>query len=249
MCNHWIARATNPFAQWTANLGNPTDAAALERALELARQILAAGERYSVYRIQEAVQVSNGIDFQMTPNYTYADYLERTLAETGRLPLFDFSAGVAQTADGRILTPGRMCYYDAECCKVESEVYDVGVLLRGLRPGRDWGQRFMKSVAPVTILSRTVNLSAPGRPIRVTINLFTDVWFPRVMGFLEDAFANDMYDNRELFNCHTPRLNRFLLSVREAVGALGGEWRLSEPEDPTDTYTSMVTDHGIILGP
>ena len=81
----------------------------------------------------------------------------------------------------------------------------------------------------------------------VTIELATDVWFPRTVGLLEEdapwAPAPPSYDNSDLAACHTPRLNAFLAAVREAAD----EWELLEPEEIGVRYADMVDEAGIRL--
>jgi hypothetical protein len=56
------------------------------------------------------------------------------------------------------------------------------------------------------------------------IRLYTDLWFPRVVGWM-DADA-PYYDNSELAALNTPRLNRFLQRTKELILSLGGTWEL-----------------------
>jgi hypothetical protein len=81
--------------------------------------------------------------------------------------------------------------------------------------------------------------------LQVALN--SDIWFPRVPGLLEkkswitkNYLNHSLYcpiveyrkgfDNQPLANKHTPRLNRFITSVAQAVAKMGGEWLSQEYE-------------------
>jgi hypothetical protein len=59
---------------------------------------------------------------------------------------------------------------------------------------------------------------------RYTIYLYSDIWFPRVVGWIDPE--KPYYDNSKLAELHTPRLNRFLQRTKELILSLGGEWEL-----------------------
>jgi hypothetical protein len=68
-----------------------------------------------------------------------------------------------------------------------------------------------------------------------TISLHSDIWFPRVVGWLDSE--EPFYDNSELAALNTPRLNRFLQRTKELILSLGGEWELvGEKPVPVDKY-------------
>ena len=256
MINYWITRADSSFAEWEAIFPPPANMSDIQRCLRCVQGILEAGEREAVYRV---VETRRPLDFRAAPNWKYAQYLEKTLAETGTLPLFDMGLGVAENYDGVLRTPARLCYYDLTGKVTEQEVENVGLLLETLRPDdADWGSIFMEGVAPVTLLSRSVSLRERSKPsqrtgaVQIKISLRTDIWFPQVLGLLEGdqplkPQPPKWYDNRELASCHTPRLNRFLSAVRQLVLELGGEWRLNPPEGMAKHYMVMVREDGIGL--
>jgi hypothetical protein len=67
------------------------------------------------------------------------------------------------------------------------------------------------------------------------ISLHSDIWFPRVVGWLDSE--EPFYDNSELAELNTPRLNRFLQRTKELILSLGGEWELvGEKPVPVDEY-------------
>jgi hypothetical protein len=92
----------------------------------------------------------------------------------------------------------------------------------------------------------------------VTIMLTSDIWFPIVKGSLEKkvgiwhtfgadeaGYCEGGFDNRELANRHTPRLNRFLSAIAAKVIEMGGEWSIGEYIDPK--YKEQMTLTGIKL--
>jgi hypothetical protein len=92
----------------------------------------------------------------------------------------------------------------------------------------------------------------------LTIMLTSDIWFPIVKGSLEKkvgiwhmlgadeaAYYEGAFDNRELANRHTPRLNRFLSAIAAKVTEMGGEWSIGEHVDPK--YKEQMTLTGIKL--
>ena len=120
----------------------------------------------------------------------------------------------------------------------------------------------MRRVCPVVLNApKMIVRPPPGkqaylRPVRVSIQLETDIWFPRVLGFLDREEESDprrgpddMYDNSALAARHTPRLNRFIASVREAALDLGAQWELEEFDEPGlhIHYIPMCHETGIAL--
>jgi hypothetical protein len=98
----------------------------------------------------------------------------------------------------------------------------------------------------------------------LAIKLTSDIWLPLVEGSLErkvvfgtefnrgvDTGADEKaryqggFDNRELANRHTPRLNRFLSAIAAKVIEMGGEWLIGEHVDPK--YKEQMTLTGIKL--
>lgn len=86
------------------------------------------------------------------------------------------------------------------------------------------------------------------------IQLYTDIWLPQVVGGLEHTRNPGKYkhnevhlfDNRELANRHTPRLNSFLQSVKQLIEQRGGTWHYEDYDSP-DEYKPMYSNDGIIL--
>lgn len=132
------------------------------------------------------------------------------------------------------VTPGTICWHEAGQRR-EGEVVYVGDLLERLRPDVQGDEReYIAYVPPVN-----VSVYRTG----VVITLMTDVWFPRVVGFLEEEWPDTMLNNSELAACHTPRLNAFLHAVRDAAD----EFITDSADDFGARYADMVSDDGIWL--
>ncbi len=81
------------------------------------------------------------------------------------------------------------------------------------------------------------------------IRLCSDIWFPRVVGWLDSE--EPFYDNSELAALNAPRLNRFLQCTKELILSLGGEWELVGGKpisvDENDAYCPYgINPHNII---
>lgn len=166
--------------------------------------------------------------------------------------MFPLSRGVIYTEAGTVRTPGRICYYDAQGNLAEGRVYDAGKLIRELRGEPE--HTFTQAVAPITVIGTFVSIEnskshSPRLPEAVVfINLATDLWFPKVVGYLEQGLGKqkEMYDNSELAACHTPRFNHFLQTVRQITLSMGGKW-YTEISGEHSRYVHMITDTGIKL--
>jgi hypothetical protein len=161
-----------------------------------------------------------------------------------------------------IVADTRICYYDINGDIVERHQDKLGETLRQLHDGNDI--RIFKEFANANEniiciddewLMHRIGLS--NYEPYFEIELPTDIWFPQVSGELErkswargnphfmDIFYRGGFDNRELANLHTPRLNRFLVAIAEKVVEMGGEWTMNE--DTLDMYCKMMTSTGIRL--
>jgi hypothetical protein len=203
---------------------------------------------------------------------SYGKYVEQILTETDKLIFFDqLSAMPGLLPEYRIIAPARLSYYDLDGELVDKEVEDVGELLRQVRPLEydlpdDWQEMTEEQLfyAKKSINSHKLQGSAiffggqfvskdssSNHCTYLRIYLHTDIWFPEVGGFLEDQDGlyehRIFYDNRELALRHTPRLNRFLASVRDLTLEFGGTWSVDRDPESEDRYDLMHDENGINL--
>ncbi|MDQ1728833.1 MAG: hypothetical protein QOD33_958 [Pyrinomonadaceae bacterium] len=248
MRNLWVTR-DDPIAGWVADL-TPLQPEP-QVLLDWLQKVLAEGERCEVFKVRAAPLA----DYVWAKDGPLASYLRQSFADTGVVDLFHFSTSQLKVmGDSQFQALARMAYFDAEGRLAEADVADLGLLLRSVRPADfevNWG--LFHRCFPLLITGPKVALGnlqpaiAADKPeaIRVRFRIFSDIWFPWVLGFLEDSFdVNRMYDNRLLSERHTPRLNRFLSFVSDLTKALGGTWQLDQEESNT-VSAFMLADEGI----
>lgn len=254
--NHWVCNKDS-LVGWRIVFPEFRDPADLDPLLQFARRLLEAAERENVFRLLETRKPS---PFYADSGEDYADYLARVGQETGKVPFFTLGTGVATTDYGRLRMPAQVCYVDHSGEIVSREVENLGLLLQQLRPADVAEHRhlYMSQVPPLTINANPIRLTGPeftGRQrSELWIALYSDIWLPWVIGFMDEPWSpetrikpNDhMYDNRMLADCHTPRLNNFLVAVRELALEIGCTWEL-DPNQTISPYQFMVSEQGIRL--
>lgn len=244
--NFWTTTFGN-VGFWTGYMENLPEAR-LEFLLSLAKQILLLGEQYGVLHIEK---------FNNVIMKSHDDYLEHTakIAENdGYFPWFTFQRPI----DDEKSYVTRICYYSKDGTLREDSVDNMGALLADLRPNdvNTYSiHRYMRAVRPITIEGQLVPCKNEGIKkfvdweFHFNIYLETDIWYPYVLGYLEtDRMPRQLYDNRELALCHTPRLNSFLVAVRRIILDLGGGWFFDkEGSSARDPYYERLTEVGISL--
>ena len=238
--NHWITFVNDIVVRWGAFL--PAPRGDVDGLIQFCVNVVEVGARYDVYR---AVRIPAAQSY-VASLQSFEDYLRTQATERGRVPLFpgDHRPGP------ELWTPARIAFYRDEEI-VEAEVGDVGALLRELRPDKiGTAGMFMRSASPVSVMGSSVDVN-DDQEVRIQVRLDTDIWFPRVMGMLEDIpedeLKPDFYDNRELAKRHTPRLNAFLNELRRSAVALGGRWEVLEVDGIGVNYADQWDETGIHL--
>lgn len=146
-------------------------------------------------------------------------------------------------------------YYDRNNILASDYVDDLGLLLSRLRPdsGNQYNLRHGQFDAepPIKFGSSYYRDSNTRIPYTFTIRLRSDVWYPYVYGYLGKKHgtinSSALFDNRELANRHTPRLNRFLAKLRERAMEQGYTWILVDYELVYKHYRPYITETGINL--
>jgi hypothetical protein len=248
MGNMWVS-GKNPIAVWVADLSQPSVDVSL--LLQWMTCCLEAGEKCEVLKVLEAPL----LNYRKNRDGALMTVIENHYLTTGQLDLFWFTdSGVRELNGGRYRGAAKMAYYDTEGQVRESDVDDLGQLLRDLgTPEEPDGFLFMKRYPPLDPLGVRINYRHPkqsegvfrwGHP-RVTFSIYSDIWLPWVNGMLSGNYdVNKRFDNRELARVHTPRLNAFLGTVRDKTIELGGSWLLDE-DDTLSNVKYMVCADGI----
>lgn len=277
--NYWVIQDKYEFASWGVKFPLDTMNAPWEM-LPFLQKVLEAAEREEVFRLVKAPWQKGDLDLYQDLEYlarpegpTYAQYIEQILVKTGKLIFFrQLSSITGLLPEYRIIAPARLSYYDINGELRDEEVKDVGELLRQVRPTQDDLPDYWPELSEQEILEEKKSIDksykSEGSAIffggnivpkdserdygsYLYINLYTDIWFPKVGGFLEDqpVLYEDrvFYDNSELALRHTPRLNRFLASVRDLTLEIGGTWHVDKDKESTEAYDKQYNEDGIIL--
>lgn len=252
--NYW-ATYKHWLILWEGELPPPSKLG-MERVFEFTRRVLGVAEREQVMHVIES---PTPWSFKLTGSETWFDYVRERFEQKGHVILFPGGGGPTHQTGSRLRIPARLAYFKGADI-VEEEVEDPGLLLRSLQAQESYIGRY--STTPIVLrgYSRSGEDRAPGKPpsdkVWISLSLYTDIWFPRVIGLNaeEDIFdgvhparsRDQLMDNSALAARHTPRLNRFIQHLREAVLDLGGTWSFDRKE--TDyRYLPMIHDGGIIL--
>ena len=218
MTTSWIAREDEPFATWAARTSDLHG---------FAETVIAAGEACDVFRLVTVAE--DGSDPQ--------PFEDRAFLQARPSP---FELPYDDTPDGRWLaTPARLAWWENGELH-QGDVPWVGALLERLHPGVDaaFAKRWMSWTAPLEVW---------GTRDFVHITLRTDAWFPRTLTLdtveASIGLPRPAHDNLALARIHTPRLNRFLATLRQAAD----EWELLNPEGIGKLYDEMTDVSGILL--
>ncbi len=251
MFNYWVSQK-EPMVTWVADLsGIYHDAKILQKWLY---EVLQAGEEFQVYSVHEAAS----IQYSRNENGSLIDLIGQQFDFSKTLDLFYFANhNTLNHEQSHYSVFAQIAYYDLKGKLTESEVKDIGSLLCLLRPldastayglMYGWPAVYISNGLKINFqnLDYSTWSSKPGK-IQIKFALMTDIWFPWVLGFLEDTFdLKGRYDNRELAFQHTPRLNAFLSKICESTLQAGGIWRL-DPESSRSNLGFMLNQKGINL--
>jgi hypothetical protein len=237
----------DPIARWEVDL-----TPALQHPDKLQNwliNVLSAGKTYRVFTIKSAPL----LDLQPNSDQSVESKLLQKWNDEHQLDLFHFTAGGVLMTDGyRLGIETEIAYYADEQDLVEAAVDNIGYLRSELNRAIGESESGPK-MWPLMINGPLLDLNdpeksiwnGPANSIRVTLDLYSDIWFPVVR--IEDEETGDYNEqNNELSASHTPRLNNFLKEVKSHTTKIGGTMRVDEdwvhPE-----YEGFVTSEGIIL--
>jgi len=257
--NYW-ATYRDSIVSWYGELP-PPGKLGVERVFEFARHILESAEREQVLRIifVPAQSAPRGEDVP-----TWLELIRTKFEQEGRLRLFP-GWGSEEWPGGRLRELARLAYFKGDRI-VEEDVDDVGDLEKSVITARGGDPEGLRFTRPIVLRGGSHNEPdqplSPGRPptreISISLNLNTDIWFPRVIGLrmgdlsgradeCHPARGRDrLMDNSALAARHTPRLNRFIETLRDAILELGGTWKLDQ-SGAQDEYLPVLHNGGIVL--
>jgi hypothetical protein len=159
-------------------------------------------------------------------------------------------------------------YYDSSGLIRYDYVHQLGRICQQLHENRGFDDSVFRYYAPADGYS--IEFSDPcGSEIYLGVRLPSDIWFPWVKGCLEEKtwatigkssrlnyvcrkekhgliYCKKEFDNRELANINTPRLNRFIAAIAKKTTEMGGKWSVCEEEGSLN-HNRMMTPMGIIL--
>jgi len=258
--NYW-ATYRDSIAFWGGKLP-PPGKLGVERVFEFARHILDTAEREQIMRlifVPDSPAATKG-------GSTWLEIIRARFEREGRLKLFPSHGPPHDWLGGRLRKPARLAYYKGDQI-VEEDVDDVGHLEKSVVTARGGDPYGIRSTLPIVLAGSAHNEPdqplSPGRPptreISIYLSLYTDIWFPRVVGLdVGDDAGRDpeirhpargrdgLMDNSALAARHTPRLNRFIETLRDAILELGGTWELDR-SGAQDAYLPVLHNGGILL--
>jgi hypothetical protein len=250
--NYWT---TYPEVLVSWSVAFPPQTDHIAQLLDFAENALQGGAKWEVFIVDEPWLAA----YEPIPAKAYRTYLMTKLAQLGELPLFYRVNDPSRSDNGKLSPSARVAFFDQNGAIQEKLVKDLGILLRDLRPEVKRSLHHYAAFAPPVSISglTRVRVSPSSEeqylewPIDISIGLYSDIWFPRVAGFLDNPTSpisiSNLFDNAELARRHTPRLNRFLQDVRTFAEALGASWSFEEPSGERDIYRTMCDVNGIIL--
>jgi hypothetical protein len=253
MRNLWI-QIDDPFVTWiadfTAIARKPT------QILRFVQAAMTSGVRHRVFDVAEAPLIG----YVRDRDGALDDVIGRLFTQDQVLDLFGFTGAAMLPGLPRSSTvETTLCHYDRNDQLVERIVTDLGAVLSHLEPVPDCiYHKYMAHYPAVRITGRQyrdiregkrVDRSAHPLPIEVRICIHSDIWFPWVDGTAHPAWVwhdQRMFDNRELANRHTPRLNAFLREVAEAARQIGGQFSIRADETRGQAI-NWADDEGVLL--
>lgn len=136
---------------------------------------------------------------------------------------------------------------------VEADIQDIGALLKQLRPDdKEEHRHYMWHQLPLAVngyrvVPDTIDVGNKwGVSPTLTIKTYSDIWFPFLADPIVWSRVDELFDNRELANCHTPRLNQFLGETYQLAKKYGADWEI-DTAYIHDKYKPMITETSIRL--
>jgi hypothetical protein len=240
MRNYWVQRESWQYA-WDCTVDPRQVSVAALRDFAIASNELL--EREQLLEVQTFTHARGYYAYRRAEHGSMAAYC-RWLFDNHNLVQFPFGD---VHHDNKSTT--KVAYYNREDALVEASVADLGLLLRDLEPvpGAILGYLRRRGGAPIEATG-TVFPADVSRTEAVGFQLTTrsNIWAPYLYwtGHPWGAQPGVYYDNRELAQHHSTRLNRVISTLADMTAELGGTWTLCA-EDSGE----FATDRGIDLDP
>ena len=251
MKNLWI-QTENAFVTWRADF--TAIATHPAKILDVVRSILASGAVHRMFDVVEAPLIG----YMRDRDDALGNVLGQLLERDRTLDLFGFTGGAMLPDHPRSsMVETTLSYYDRDDKLVEGAVTDLGALLESLQPVPGSISPGLRRHYPaVRITGRRykdvregVPIDNSPHPMRIVafFTIHSDIWFPWVFGSAHPQRDHiRMFDNRELANRHTPRLNAFLGEVADAVRGAGGTF-CARPDESGGQAITCVDDESVLL--
>lgn len=250
MKNLWIQ--TEPaFVTWTADLTeiqhNP------DALFTFLKSVFDAGSKYEIFTVVEAPEIS----FARDAGANICDRLVTLFKMQNVVDLFAFTgAAMAPGAPRSSTVEAKLAWYDGSGKCIEGLCTDLATILQSLEPVEDSiPTGFMKHLPPLRVTGPrlTYNNQNPDHldlSLRdsavVYFAIHSDIWFPWLYGSAHPLCDHKhMFDNRELAQKHTPRLNNFLQDINNVVTQMGGTWSIYLPETG-EAAINWLNDNSLI---
>lgn len=239
MRNYWVQKDKWMYA-WTFSIDpREVSGAALAEFAVLANEVL---EREQILQVEYFRHGQNLYEYRREVDGGMAQHCQRLYREQS---LIQFPSGDVERGNR---ATSNIAYYDRKDTLVVAPVSDLGILLRDLEPTPGAILRYLRrrGHAPIEVTGAVVATSELATRSSISFHLAThsNIWAPYLYwtGHPWGPQAGVYYDNRELAQHHTTRLNRVIAALADMTAELGGTWKLSEP-------AQFATDRGIDLDP
>jgi hypothetical protein len=200
-------------------------------------------EREKILEVETFIQGMNRYTYNRAEHGTMASYCSQLFSAKA---LIQLPCGYLRAGRGSV--GSTIAYYDRNDVLVEQNVADLGILLRDLEPVpgaifgylRNRGNSPMEALGSVFSVDEIQSLSK----VQFTLTTNSNIWSPYLYwtGHPWGSRPNVYYDNRELANRHTTRLNRVIGTLADMTAELGGKWELLDDGE-------FATARGIDLDP
>ena len=234
--NSWVVSKSHIFAEWALRFPVGSSAADI---LNILRRILNLAEKESILNLDWVQEIPKG------KSEVLGDASLRHL-----LSLLDANS----QPKGDLGFSSEVSVYKDNVRIVKEITRNLGATLRDSisikKLTNSLLNEYSANLPPVSLsvtFPHELNRPKTTAEVAFLISTNSDIWFPYVVGYLEDFPATSiasMHDNRQLAYRHTPPLNRLLKAIREITLATDLQWVLQQTHSE---YIHMVSEVGISL--